>query len=268
MRCNQCQVDNPDSAQFCMNCGATLAAGAAGATTVVAASPMAPVALTPQQRKTLHQNAQAAFGSAPIALQPSQVRNGRANQREHTDLVSDVSLSMAGCYDGATSKLEAVMRASVTMVVEKARIDPSDEIGVVTFNSRAQVLLPMSPLHSHKRQIITTLQSMTPSNGTDINEGLKAARDAFDWSRTDVVRRIVLLTDGKGGNPLRTADDLKSRGVVVDVIGVGDRPSNVDEKLLRKVASTVDGELHYRFLRDQATLVAHYTQLANKTAIV
>lgn len=87
----------------------------------------------------------------------------------------------------------------------------------------------------------------------------------FDWSRNDVVRRIVLLTDGHGGEPLRTAEDLKSRGVVIDVIGVGSNPSRVDEKLLRKVASVIEGETRYRFIKDQQTLVGHYTQLANKT---
>ena len=64
----------------------------------------------------------------------------------------------------------------------------------------------------------------------------------FDWRRNDVVRGIILLTDGHGGHPLRTADDLKSRGVVIDVIGIGPSPSAVDEKLLKKVASVIEGE--------------------------
>ena len=81
-----------------------------------------------------------------------------------------------------------------------------------------------------------------------------------------MVRRIVLLTDGHGGHPIDTARDLKSKGVVIDVIGVGSAPSGVDEKLLRNVASVVEGEARYRFIKDQQTLVAHYTQLANKTA--
>jgi len=266
MRCNKCQIENHNGAQFCMNCGATLSANAFGGTTVVAHAPMAPVAMTPQQQKTVRQNAQAC-GSAPIALRPTQVLSGRANQLEHTFLVNDVSGSMSGTFCGCASKEEAVIRATVSMVVEKERLDARDEIGVVVFNSCAKVLLSMSPLHSYKRQIITTLQSMSPDNGTDINEGLKAARDAFDWNRTDVVRRIVLLTDGQGGSPLQTADDLKSRGVVIDAIGVGEK-SDVDEKLLREIASTVGGELRYVFLHDQPALQEHYTNLANKTAVI
>ena len=45
------------------------------------------------------------------------------------------------------------------------------------------------------------------------------ARDMFDWNRKDIVRRIILLTNGEGGDPLHTAKDLKSRGVVIDIIG-------------------------------------------------
>ena len=253
--------------QFCLKCGRTLAAAASGDQTVVAPSPVTPLAITAQQRQTILQRAQAAFGSGPVGMGSGQSECGRSDRREHTFLVNDVSGSMSSPFDGAVSKEEAVIRATVTMVIQKAQIDPNDEIGIVTFNSHAQLVLPLCPLHSHKQQIISALQSMTPSNGTDINEGLKAARDAFDWSRDDVVRRIVLLTDGQGGYPLRTAEELKSRGVVIDVIGVGASPSDVDEKLLRQVASVVEGELRFRFLADQRTLLIHYTQIANKTAI-
>ena len=98
-------------------------------------------------------------------------------------------------------------------------------------------------------------------------QGLRIARDAFDWHRKSVVRRIILLTDGHGGDPMETAEDLKSRGVVIDVVGVGRAPGAVDETLLHQVASVIEGETRYRFIKDQKTLVDHYTQLANKTAV-
>ena len=200
----------------------------------------------------------------PVAFNPA--RDDRANQREHTVFSMDQSSSMGQFYAGETTKLEAACRANVTMVLNKEQIDSEDEIALVAFRSWAEVILELCPISSNKRRIIDAIHSLTPDNGTDINAGLKAARDVFDWSRQDVVRRIVLLTDGHGGEPLGTADDLKSRGVVIDVIGVGADPSGVDEKLLRKVASVIEGEVRYRFIKDQQALVAHYTQLANKTA--
>lgn len=264
MICRACQCPNPDTGRFCRQCGATLAAATTEGKTVLAPSPGPSIALSPEQRQEITRQAERAFGTAPIALGTPVA--ARANQREHTFFVNDVSSSMASAYDPGITKEEASIRAAVTMVLQKAHLDPNDEIGIVTFNSKAQLVLRLCPLHSHRREIIARLQSLTPSNGTDINEGLMAARDAFDWSRKDVVRRIILLTDGQGGNPQRTAEDLKAKGVVIDVIGVGDKPSNVNETLLKKVASTVEGELRYRFIKDHQTLVAHYTQLASKTA--
>ena len=89
----------------------------------------------------------------------------------------------------------------------------------------------------------------------------------FDWQRQDVVRRIVLLTDGEGGDPLAMADELKSRGVVIDCIGIGPEPSKVNESLLRQVASVIQGQCRYRFIKDSRTLIQHYTMLAGKTAV-
>lgn len=81
-----------------------------------------------------------------------------------------------------------------------------------------------------------------------------------------MVPRIVLLTDGQEGHPLRRAIKLKKRGGVIDVTGVGPSPDGVDEKLLRKVASVVVGETRYRFYRDHQTRVQPCTQPANNMA--
>ncbi|MBN2560181.1 MAG: VWA domain-containing protein [Phycisphaerae bacterium] len=188
-------------------------------------------------------------------------------QREHSTHVVDHSGSMGEKFRDLMTKLVATQRACSNMIISKERIDPADEIGLVAFNHAAQVLLPISPLSTHKRQMLEVLQTLTAGGGTDINAGLKAARDLFDWGRQDVVRRVILLTDGHGGEPLATAEDLKGRGVVIDVIGIGPTPNHVNEKLLRKVASFIDGELHYRFIKDQRTLVDHYTRLAGKTKV-
>ena len=75
-----------------------------------------------------------------------------------------------------------------------------------------------------------------------------------------------MLTDGHGGDPLRTSEELKAAGVIIDVVGIGPTSSDVNEDLLKQLASVVEGELRYRFIKDHRTLVQHYTQLANKTA--
>ena len=265
MNCPKCQTANPPAARFCQNCGTTIEATMVQNRTVIAQTLAAAPQISERQIKTAVQRAQESFGTEPMAIGANQMTRQMSNQREHTVFVVDISGSMGSPYNGRLTKLEAAIRANTTMVQNKARIDRHDEIGIVSFESYATVLLNLCPIYSQKQQIIATLQALTSDGGTDINKGLKAARDVFDWSRNDVVRRIVLLTDGHGGHPLQTAEDLKSRGVVIDVIGVGSSPSSVDEKLLRKVASVIEGEIRYRFIKDQQTLVAHYTQLSCKT---
>jgi len=223
-------------------------------------------ALSAEQTKTIIQRVQKTLGGA-VAMNPSgTLVLGDPNQRELIVMVMDRSDSMGDPFDPGVIKLEAAVRAAINLILNKAQMDPQDEIALVAFNSKAKVLQGFHPIRTHKQQMIRLLQGLSPDNGTNIDEGMKAARDLFDWERRGVVRRVVLLTDGQGGDPLGTAKDLKSRGVVIDVIGVGDCPDNVDEDLLRKVASTVGGQLRYRFIKDSQTLVKHYTQLANKTA--
>jgi len=260
--CPKCQAANPDGARFCQNCGATLAATVVQGRTVVAQ-------MAPGPNVTPSAPAPMPFSPAPPCPPANPAKplpTAVAKQREQTIFVVDKSGSMAEPYDSRRSKMEAAIRANSSMVLHKAQIDPYDEIGIVTFEDFAMPVLPLCPIQTRKRDILQALQSLAPGGGTDINVGLEAARDMFDWHRNDVVRRIVLLTDGHGGYPLQTASDLKGRGVVIDVCGVGDSPANVDEKLLKKVASVVQGELRYRFIKDQQTLVDHVTQLANKTA--
>jgi len=264
--CKFCRIPNLAGAKFCQGCGRPLGVTSVGGSTVVFAPAPVPGGMSAAETKTIVQRARQTFGGTAVRLGTGTLPQGRAGQREHLVIVTDVSGSMADPFDPGVTKLQAATRASVNLVLGKAQTDPQDQIGLVTFNSRAEVLEELHPVATHKSQIIYILQSLTPDDGTDINEGLKAAQGMFDWSLRDVVRRVVLLTDGQGGDPLDTARKLKDRGVVIDVIGIGDHPSNVDEALLKKVASVVGGALRYRFIKDRQTLVAHYTQLANKTA--
>lgn len=264
--CPKCNAPLEGPGRFCSQCGHVLGATDTGSNTV--ALQPTQVAGPPINVQTIVQRTQQAYGSSNIQMPTSAGPSANSNQREHVFTVMDISGSMASRYDSHYSKIEAAGRANGTMAVNKAQIDPNDQIGLITFNHKAQIILPLAPLATCKRQFLMTLQSLQASGGTDQNKGLVTAEMAFDWSISDVVRRIIMLTDGQGGEPLNTAERLKAQGVVIDVIGVGDRPNHVNEKLLRKVASVIEGESRYRFIKDQQTLVAHYTQLANKTATV
>ena len=267
-QCPKCRLACSQDSRFCEECGTDLRSGPAPmGQTVKMTSVPPPLPGTGAPRPSVF---------VPLSGSPSQVILARetarrsytvGGQREHCTLVTDHSGSMGEMYDGRMNKLEAAIRADIALIVEKAQLDSHDEIGLVVFDDQAEVIHSLAPLHSHRVSLIKAAESCTVSGGTDIREGLDKAAGLFNWSSNGIVRRIVLLTDGHGGHPLSLARDLKSRGVIIDVVGVGPNPRQVDEKLLRKVASVVQGELRYRFITDSRTLCRTYAGLATKTRV-
>ncbi|MDX2199638.1 MAG: VWA domain-containing protein [Phycisphaerae bacterium] len=254
--CPRCTLQNAPQARFCRQCGSPLSDVLAQATTIMMGAPAGQAASRPS------------FATIPPDLNAHIAAGTGTQQRECTCVVQDVSGSMGERYDDLYTKLVASQRAACAMVIHKTKLDPLDEMAVVSFTDSAQIVCPMISLDTGKPRLIQTIQSLTAGGGTDTNAALKAARDAFDRSRNDAVKRIVFQTDGQGGDPLSTANELKARGVIIDVVGVGESPSAVNEKLLKQVASVIAGETRYRFIKnDSATLIKHYTTLALKTKV-
>lgn len=183
-----------------------------------------------------------------------------------TACVNDKSGSMA-TSDCNPSRIEAGKIAAEQYIRRRAQLSPGDQVGLISFDSRAEVVLGLTSI-SDTSTIMRHLRSLKAGGGTDINQGLKAAEQVlFNYHWPNIPRnrfkRILLLTDGHGGNPIRTAKRLKAKGVLIEAIGIGGDPSAVDEKLLKKVATTdSNGFTHYWFFRDTESLVAHYEDLA------
>jgi Ca-activated chloride channel family protein len=185
------------------------------------------------------------------------------NAPRDTAIVIDVSGSMGAC-DYPPSRLDGGIQAGMTYAHARAMTHPGDRIAVISFSDEAQVVLPLTPV-TKRRTIQTALRKLTIEGGTDLAKGLEAAARLFeDEGSTGRRRHVVMLTDGRGGEPLKQAAKLKNKlGAVIDVVGIGGTPDAVNEALLRQVATTDPGGFcHYRFVKDPETLSEHYTQLA------
>lgn len=183
-----------------------------------------------------------------------------------TVFVHDVSTSMA-TKDCRLSRLKASNNAAVEYVETRAEISPDDRISLIAFNTFAVVHVPLTSI-SGRRIFFESLRNLKARGGTHIASGLMAARrlfmeDTMTGQTQDRIRRIVLLTDGHGGDATAIAYELKGCGILIEVIGVGGDPSVINEEMLRKVATTdTDGFTHYWFINDSQQLISHYQQLA------
>jgi Ca-activated chloride channel family protein len=132
-------------------------------------------------------------------------------------LVLDTSTSMAG------GRLGQVVRAAGQFIEQ---LHPHDIISVVTFNDRAEVLLPASP-HQDRKRLMTKLSMLHTSGGTEIYQGLEAgATEAQRHLRPSYVNHLVLITDGRTygdeAECLELAGRMAEKGLSISAIGIGE----------------------------------------------
>ncbi len=182
-------------------------------------------------------------------------------------LILDCSISMDD-DDYPPSRLRAAIEAACEYVETLAGQGTSADVGVIAFDHEAHTILTPTAIASVK--IITrAIRSICIRGGTDIAEGLSEAMDMLvQHKNRNTPCQIILLTDGHGGEPLNVADTLKGQyPLILDVIGIGGSRTEVNEALLKKVATTdANGVNHYRFIDDTRTLKQHYQQLATGLA--
>lgn len=251
--------------KFCPSCGTPVAAGTS--VTLVAPAPT-PTLTRPPSFVTVRTQVPPARTPSYVQSRTALARVTHTPPREDLILVLDCSPSMEEAFDGGQTKLQAAQNAACQMVCVRRKTAPSDRIGIVRFWGNADVVAPLTPVGTGGRDLLRAVQHIEYGDDTDLAEGLTEAGDLFDWDAHDTQRRIVLLTDGMGGNPVPIADRLKAKDVVIEVIGVaaGRGAHELDEPLLRRVASTVAGQLKYAFIRDLATLLATFTNIATRVA--
>lgn len=150
----------------------------------------------------------------------------------HFALVLDCSGSMHG------KKMRGVKDA-VHMVIDY--LSPSDIISVVTFNNRAQTIIPSQPSRD-PQGMKAHVETIRSGGGTNMPRGMQQGLDeVFRWENTSMVKRMILLTDGRttGGNKCRQlARNAREAGVVIYPLGIG---ADWDEKLLDDIGMLSGG---------------------------
>lgn len=178
-----------------------------------------------------------------------------------TLLVVDSSYSMDEKYKGAQCKLVAAKQAARSHVVERGKQCPAAQIGLITFTERAWVVCEPVSLECDKPKLLRAIDSLVTGGGTDMGAAMQCAKDELGG----MPGRVVLISDGHGGDPVPASKEIQSDGGIVSCIGIGSDPTEVDEPRLRRAASVLDGVEQYWFVRDLNLLTQTMTMLATST---
>lgn len=220
----------------------------------------------------------------------------RINHKDQPEILLtmiDLSGSMES-DDIKPSRMAAAIKANQEIINVKEQHHSDDSVGVIGFQRSAKFLekpKPVDQINNLERNINES--GLIP--GTDFTAPLELAYEYFSGkpknalkksfskmisnilfeptdppfeksADVDALKRIILLTDGEhiaASDPNDFADKLKKMGVIIDCIGIGGTPADVDEYLLKNIASrNPDGSVRYCFIGDQYKLLQKYRSLA------
>ncbi len=203
----------------------------------------------------------------------------------------DVSPSMLE-EDWKPTRLAGAIRANKELLKAKVKEHPDDKVGIIGFGNKATLLHKPVFLRGGLGSLQNALRNLKEIPGTNFTAALELAERCLSATAPKPPgkslsrmlsglffestshepqiqrerKRIIMLTDGQHNHrscPLGVASRLKQRGVVIDCIGIGGSPKDVDENLLRRIASeNPDGSKRYCFIGEKRQLIQRYQALA------
>jgi Ca-activated chloride channel family protein len=189
-----------------------------------------------------------------------------APQSESRPAALAVVLDVSGSMSGA--KLEQARGALLELV---NRMRDFDQIALVTYSDAARVVQPLARVGEVRNRLRMVIPTIQIEGGTNIPSGLELGVSSLALAPADMVRRVVLLSDGQDGSgrPLeQITGEVRARanqGITLSSLGIG---ADYDERFMSQVADA--GRGNYEFLRDGSqlrTFLARELQQATSTTI-
>lgn len=166
------------------------------------------------------------------------VRFEGERQREQPKLALVLVIDKSGSMS-AEDKLDLVKEAARATA---STLDPSDQIGVIAFDSRPHVLVRLQPAQNRIR-IAGDIRRLTSGGGTNALPALREAYLQLAGSNA-LVKHVILLSDGQ--SPEAGIDaligDMRDGSITVSSVGVG---AGAGKDLLRRVANRGRGRFYY-----------------------
>lgn len=184
--------------------------------------------------------------------------------RQPVDLavVLDASGSMS-----ARGKIDFAKRAAKHLA---GSMRPGDTFALVTFEDRAEVVVPAGPVHDPEA-VRQAIDRVYEGGGTNLHAGIvTAGRELQRVGDGEGVGRIVVLSDGNANKGVTgpasiawSAGELAREGITVSTVGLG---LDYNEDLLARIADLGGGS--YDFVDDPRQLPAVFADELERSATV
>lgn len=152
-------------------------------------------------------------------------------------------LNITLLLDSSTSmKGQRLEKLKVTAIELIKQLQPHDIISIITFNDRAEVIIPAGP-RPEIRKAETNIRMVQARGGTEMFQGLKAGlNEARKYQSSNYTNHIVLITDGHTygdeASCYELADQAAAIGITISSIGIG---SEWNDEFLDEVAKRTGG---------------------------
>lgn len=147
-----------------------------------------------------------------------------------------------------------LVKQSLLMLLENLK--PTDQVGIVTYGSQAQVLLPPTYVAAD-RQIRMGIENLYAGGGTNMEQGLQFAYQLADeYAQPGNINRLILVSDGVANIGGTTPDLIlqhAKEGIQLSSFGYG--MGSYNDVNMEQLADRGDGSYAYIDTLDEAERV-------------
>lgn len=197
----------------------------------------------------------------PDGHKNTQPAPANSSETRNCVLVLDASGSMLD-NDWKPSRLAAAKEAANTFCDRLQKEQPNASVAIVAFGDGSKIHCNLTKAFEFAK-LSKAIDRIRCLGATNMQAGCQSARNILvRYIGTE--SQVVLLTDGHntGRSPKEIAKELR-QFAVIESVGIGGSPADVDEELLKEISSAYpDGTKRYRWIGDKEKLVEHFHNLA------